>query len=289
MNGMFRVLATHHENKCGLASIPYVRITRRTGPFASLANGDHLNVGGLPMIEKVTATAQKRERAWYGILVGMALVTVLALALTSGRATDQTSLLAEEAFAEEPFPVESTSLISTQVTPLSRVEEPLPEKCGVCNGPVVSIASVTDDRTKPSRNIKVWNRSICANLTYSGDSLICTRCWHAYSPYMPGTWQRALERPEGFQQALSFAIAQFPLPSNDNVHSLVVYYQSWDGSVCDEEVMFWATDDDQYLSRAEKFAEANGLVLAIERDRGAKEQVIVSAKAKPHTKPANDE
>src|SRR5690242_1593997 len=65
-----------------------------------------------------------------------------------------------------------------------------PAACPVCGGPLVKIGTVTDDTNALSKNISVWNRSICANLLYGDDSVICTRCWHAHSEFT-GTWQRA--------------------------------------------------------------------------------------------------
>ena len=128
-----------------------------------------------------------------------------------------------------------------------------PSACGVCGGPVTAVSSIADDRSKPSRNMSVWNRSICGNLLYGGDSRICTQCWHAYSSVLR-KWSLALADPAGFQKPLHDSILRFPLPAASDVKSSVVYDQTIDGASRKESVLFWCVSDEQYLSRVRAYA-----------------------------------
>ena len=109
--------------------------------------------------------------------------------------------------------------------------------CPVCGGRVVKRAAVADDTNAPSKNLCVWNRSICANLFYGADSTICTRCWHAHSDTL-GKWERASESPSTFQRPLRVAILGVPLPSSDTLRSRVVFTQTFAKKTFTDNVAF---------------------------------------------------
>ena len=174
------------------------------------------------------------------------------------------------------------------VTQLPENSKEPPKACGVCNSPVVSIASLTDDQSRPSKNIAVWNRSICGNWWYSDGSLICTRCFHAYSPQL-SIWERSLENPNDFEIALYAAITQFPLPSNDSLCSRVVYSQVRKGTTFSEDVAFWCDKNDSFLTRVRQYSATNNLKLNIDNSQRIQGEVYLSAKITLSKNPANSD
>lgn len=153
--------------------------------------------------------------------------------------------------------------------PVGRINppQPRPSVCGVCGGPVAEVSSIMDDTSKPSRNLSVWNRSICANLLYGAESRICTRCWHAWSS-VSGAWSRALEDPREFQKPLHPSILRFPLPAAGDVKSRIVYAQEFDGGCRRESVGLWCVNDPQYVSRVRTYARERKLSLRETRSEG---------------------
>ncbi len=141
-----------------------------------------------------------------------------------------------------------------------RSRAPVPVSCGSCGGTVVPISSVTDDRSKPSRNVSVWTRSSCANPLYCDDDVICTQCSHAYSS-MLRKWTLGLRDPAGFKGSLCPSVLHFPVPSGTNVTSSIVYGQELDGSNRIDSVGFWCSDDKSYSVTVQAYANKMNLVL----------------------------
>jgi len=137
--------------------------------------------------------------------------------------------------------------------------------CPVCGGSVVKIATVVDDTNAPSRNLCVWNRSICANLFYGHDSVICTRCWHAHSDTL-GKWERSSESPTTFQRPLRVVIGGVPLPSSDSLRSRVVFTQTFAKKTTDS-VAFWCVDSQSIQSALRAYCATNRLHLSAETNR----------------------
>ena len=147
------------------------------------------------------------------------------------------------------------------------IGDPVPSSCGVCGGNVVPISSVADDRIKPSRNISVWNRSICANPFYRDSDVICTKCAHAYSTMLKA-WSLALQDSGGFQKPLHVSILDFPLPSSSNVTFGIVYRQTLAASNRTDSVSFWCLDDEQYLAIIQRYSGSSGLSLRETKGNG---------------------
>jgi hypothetical protein len=65
--------------------------------------------------------------------------------------------------------------------------------CPICGGKLVDAGSLKDDRSKPSRNIELWNRSYHGNFWpfYSENSKICSRCYLAFNESLFGVIQLA--------------------------------------------------------------------------------------------------
>jgi uncharacterized protein YbaR (Trm112 family) len=113
---------------------------------------------------------------------------------------------------------------------LDSLAQPATSKiCPLCNGRLERVGSVKDDTNFPSKNMDVWNRSICGNLMYHEKSLICSRCWHAYRE-MDKTWVRSSELSASFYSPLSAAIGEFPLTDEVRRREAVVYTQEFLGA-----------------------------------------------------------
>lgn len=140
------------------------------------------------------------------------------------------------------------------------------QTCPVCGGSVVKVGALKDDTNKPSRNLCVWNRSICGNVLYGADALICTRCWYAHS-HLGGDWERSIEDAEGFRHALSLSLRAIPLPSNDTLRSPVVFTQTYGKKRFTESVAFWSADKESTLSSLRAYCAADHLMLTVETNR----------------------
>jgi len=138
--------------------------------------------------------------------------------------------------------------------------------CPVCGARTAKLATVADDTNAPSKNLCVWNRSICANLFYGPDSEICTRCWHAHST-TAGKWERASELPASFQRPLSSAIRGIPIPSTNDLRSRAVFAQTYTKKAFAESVAFWCTNSESVLTSLRGYCATNRLTLSVESNR----------------------
>lgn len=153
------------------------------------------------------------------------------------------------------------------------------ETCLHCGGQLAKVGTVKDDITKPSKNINVWNRSICANPFYGDDSIICTQCWLAHSTRFQ-RWERSSEVPASFHRPLSTVIRDFPIPSAKDIKSLVVYSQQISGTQVTESVVFWCTDSNSLISSFRAYASKHSLSLRITPQDRVRHEVSVSVTTK---------
>ncbi len=135
--------------------------------------------------------------------------------------------------------------------------------CPLCGGALAKVGSITDDRSKPSLNVCVWNRSSCGNMMFGGDSVICTRCWQAYSEPMK-KWEHGSEFPDSFYRPLSAAVREFPLPPAADLHSGVDYYQYFSNGKWSESICFWCTDSADLINGFRSYAEEHGLSMQVD-------------------------
>ncbi|HSI62246.1 MAG TPA: hypothetical protein VLE43_03985 [Candidatus Saccharimonadia bacterium] len=147
------------------------------------------------------------------------------------------------------------------------------DPCAYCGGKITHVGAITDDRAQPSKNLAVWNRSICANPFYGEDSLICTKCWLSFSKDF-GYWERKSNQPDSFHRALTPEIRNFPAPSPGGVYA---QYQK-DGR-CWESAMFWCTRSDKLASTFRDYARKHGLSINIDPRPDVK-QMIVTVRTK---------
>jgi hypothetical protein len=139
----------------------------------------------------------------------------------------------------------------------------LASRCPVCGGKLARAGSLNDDTTAPSRNICVWNRSICGNLLYGPDSVVCTRCWYARSPQLR-QWERRLGDPDGFRQPLRPEVRRVPLPTGDRLRYSAVFWQAYADKAFTDGVAFWCADDAALLSRLRDYCTTSHLTLTAE-------------------------
>ncbi|MCP4460157.1 MAG: hypothetical protein GY816_19355 [Cytophagales bacterium] len=140
------------------------------------------------------------------------------------------------------------------------------KQCPVCGGMPISTLQIKDDRSKPSKNIAVWNRSICGNSLFETYSTICQKDWYAYSPYFE-TWTLVLENPDGFSNKLKEGIYSFPLPIVQNLRSLTVYRQVIGRKRTVHSISFWCETDEDYFKKIEAYSKKNRLKLKIDRNK----------------------
>lgn len=138
--------------------------------------------------------------------------------------------------------------------------------CPVCGGGVVKTATVTDITNAPSKNLCVWNRSMCGNLLQGTDSVICTRCWLAHSKLLDG-WERATESADSFQQPLRAAIRSVPLPPPESLRSRVVFTQSFAEKRFADSVAFWCVDSASIQDSLRTYCVTNRLRFNAETNR----------------------
>ncbi len=137
-------------------------------------------------------------------------------------------------------------------------------RCPVCGGWLVSAAKLSDDTTRPSRNLCVWNRSICANLFYGPGSVICTRCWYAHSP-RSRRWERSIAYSDGFYHPLRPEIRGVPVPGGDRLRGLAVFSQVYAHGAFTDSVAFWCIDNAGYITGLRHYCTTNHLTLTDER------------------------
>ena len=91
--------------------------------------------------------------------------------------------------------------------------------CPICKGKLVEISKQKDDRSKPSKNVSVWNRSSCANMMFGQGSLICLKDNYAFDATWMKNWELSLFNKDGFSIALHQGIYNFPLPFKKQIKS----------------------------------------------------------------------
>lgn len=141
-----------------------------------------------------------------------------------------------------------------------------PVSCPVCGARTSKLATVADNTNAPSRNLFIWDRSVCGNVLFGPDSAICTRCWHANSG-VSKQWERASESIASFQRPLSVAICGVPVPIAKNIRSRVVFTQSYRQKALIEGVSFWCAENERDMATLRRYCTTNRLGLIIESNR----------------------
>jgi hypothetical protein len=148
------------------------------------------------------------------------------------------------------------------------------ELCPVCQSILVDVTTQVDDKSKPSKNLSVWNRSICANPFFHKGSLICPRDGYAYEAQLK-QWKLSLESRDSFAYPLDRKIYEFPLPVSKAIKSRTVYSQIFEKlDSIEHGLLFWTLLDDSYFTEIRKYAKTNGIVLAIDPHRDQGQAVI---------------
>jgi len=148
--------------------------------------------------------------------------------------------------------------------------------CPLCGGRLVKAVSVKDDTNKPSKNMEIWNRSICLNPRYNDEAVICTQCWLSFSPGWSEAWERCSELPDSFRYPLSETLRHFPVPvesgaytqrfiagqTNDTTHVLplpggsgketkwrVIHSLEYSNVMVEESTHFWCKDFKELMTK----------------------------------------
>jgi len=128
------------------------------------------------------------------------------------------------------------------------------DPCPVCGGRVVIVDKLKDDLSKPSRNIEIWNRSMCANLLLGG-ALACTRCWMC-SYWFEEKWKRMSEVPDSFIPPLSKAVHDFPVAADE-----ASYSREFEGTTLTDSLLV-AWDESKYAGYRE-YCKKHDLVMGL--------------------------
>lgn len=157
---------------------------------------------------------------------------------------------------------------------------PAPTECPDCGDTLIDLATAQDDTDRPSRNLSIWNRSICGGLAHGPGSVICTNCWLAYRTYF-GSWDRASELPDSFNRPLTAAIRNCPLPAPEDRKNRIVYSQEIKLEAVNESVFFWCTPTGDFIPRLRQYAEEHDLSLRVELQERIPEEWFVIVETKP--------
>src|ERR1043166_7317953 len=128
--------------------------------------------------------------------------------------------------------------------------------CPICGRQTVDVTTQQDDLSKPSVNLCVWNRSMCANEFYGKGSLICPHDHYAYEAQLK-TWNKSVQDRDAFPLPLHPSIYSFPLPPTPQILSRVVYSQTFASlSSVEHSVLFWCKTDDAFFKQLEEYSKA---------------------------------
>jgi len=148
-------------------------------------------------------------------------------------------------------------------------------RCPVCKRELVDVTKQKDDTSKPSRNIGIWNRSMCGNRSYGDGSLMCLHDNYAYDATLMNRWGLALENRDGFAIPLAKAIYNFPLPIDENIKSRVVYDQDFKTlSSVTHSLLYWCSTDKRFFKKVKAYSKEHGLALEIDKNRKPGESII---------------
>ncbi len=149
--------------------------------------------------------------------------------------------------------------------------------CGVCNGPVVRLKSVSPPRSPAqNKNMFVWNESICGNLLVGPDSPICKNCWHVCIPHdRPDLeyWTRSIGSASGFVRPLHPAIVNAPISN-----ARATFTQTYRANRFAESAIFWCKDSSTVRSCLSAHAGTNRVSIKIEPYGDAPGQIVVEIK-----------
>jgi hypothetical protein len=157
-----------------------------------------------------------------------------------------------------------------------RNETLLKSPCPICDGLLIPAHRIALEPNQPSKNVSVWNGSICGNLIFGADSPVCSQCWHAYSVTL-NKWLRSSELPDTFYRPLSNRIRNVPLPPAKDTHGSIIYLQELLPGR-EESVSFWTVNDTGTLSKLRKYADENQLILTADQHGSMAGDVFVVLK-----------
>ena len=148
------------------------------------------------------------------------------------------------------------------------------DPCPVCGGRITLAQTVRDDLKKPSKNLDLFNRSMCA-LGPSSGSVYCTRCWFL-SRWDEEEWRRSSEFPDTFFRPLCPAIRKFPIAAG-----VGSYEQVFSGINVTEGVYFWDKKSAEIISRYNDYCKEHELVFEEDRNPSYSGEVFISVTTKP--------
>ena len=141
------------------------------------------------------------------------------------------------------------------------------DPCPVCGGKVTNVERLKDDLGKPSRNIEIWNRSMCANLLLGG-ALVCTKCWLC-SYFYEEDWKRMSELRDSFIPPIDKAIHDFPLGTVE-----ATYDRRFAVTDLTDSMEFGWDGSEDHLSAYKDYCKQHGLFIQLQRSSGYSDKVF---------------
>ena len=133
--------------------------------------------------------------------------------------------------------------------------------CAVCSGQVVKVKSVPSSRSAAqSKNMVVWNESICFNPFADPESPICKNCWHVFIPSNRSgreMWTRVMPSAAVFKRPLSPAIQNAPTPGFSDHRYHLIYTQTYRSNRFEESVAFGCRDSTSLRARLSAYESTN--------------------------------
>lgn len=147
-------------------------------------------------------------------------------------------------------------------------------KCPSCNKECTPIFEIKDDVTKPSKNLSVWNRSMCASLIFY--THVCKEHFYAYCLTFK-KWELSLEGKNAFPIKLHKSIHQMPISKKPRYR--VVYSQEIYEKRREDSVAFWFIHDEKYIHYVKDYVKANNLEMRLEEKKDKDESYVVITKS----------
>ncbi|EDM25985.1 hypothetical protein LNTAR_19347 [Lentisphaera araneosa HTCC2155] len=156
----------------------------------------------------------------------------------------------------------STTLLIIFISLLGFASDKQVIRCIACKEICSQTIDIKDDISKPSKNITIWNRSMCPNFHSYG--FICPKDFYAYSSYEK-QWNLSTVNKDAFTIKLNSSIYNVPIPKQ--TINLVVYDQTITKKKKNESLCFWIKIDETYIQEIKKYCQQNDLTLKIHNEK----------------------
>ena len=149
------------------------------------------------------------------------------------------------------------------------------EICPFCKLKTIEISTIHDDINIPSKNLCVWNRSMCGNLSYPNNSNICGKCWFSYNSSLK-LWEKSVEDKKAFVNPLSNEIENIPLPDIASIKSRVVYTKEFKDGKISEKLAFWCKISGGYVNILKEYCLKNKIKVTVDEKESVNNGIYIT-------------